>query len=132
MTVNEQSVKIAQHYFKHTNRRATPATMRQAIGQAKTLLNSGYGYDEITLGIEYCVKHPPKGGFRSLGWLSYDLENIMIKIKAQETKKALDGETAQQSFFGVTPIETIRKIDEKKSEDRVSKDYDFNIFGKED
>lgn len=124
MSINQDAVNLAKQFFIETNRRATPGTMKQNIGQARTLLNAGFSSEEIMTGIKYCTKHPPRNGFQSLGWLSYDLENVLKKVKAECVKEQLELQV-------IVPENTKRVkkvIEQTSSEDRVNKDFDFTMF----
>ena len=78
--------EIASYFFEKTGRKATPALYRQAIGNAVTLLSSGFKPQEIYIGIDYCIKHPPAKGFNSLGWLSYTLNDILADLQAEQIR----------------------------------------------
>jgi hypothetical protein len=99
-----------------------------SINQAKSLIEAGFDYEEIKQGIEWCVEHPPKKGFQSLGWLSYDLENILVKVKAKQTKKEMDiinlDWKPTEEFISKKEYEQLKK----QSNDRVNKDFDFGMF----
>lgn len=121
--MNKQAVYLAKYFYFKTQRRTTKGTMAQTIGQAKALLSAGFTCQEIEQGIDYCVENPPKKGFYSLGWLSYDLENILVKLKAKQAKETL----AQTVSI---PDDTVSSIEHsaKNSAQRV-KGFDFDMFG---
>lgn len=115
-----EAVEIAKTFFKLTERRATSATMRATIAQANHLLTKGFTRYEIEIGIRYCINHPPRLGFNSLGWLSYDLENILVKVKVEQIKQ-------QQSTFVQPAIINTVTPTIKQSKDRVSDEFDFEM-----
>lgn len=124
MTQNHYAVHLAKLFFQKTGRRATKATMGQSINQAKSLLDAGFNVQEIEQGIDWCIKVSPPKGFNSLGWLSYDLENILLKIKAKEVKQSF----SQESLVTKDDIEEIQTNKIFASKERVSSDFNFDIF----
>jgi len=107
---------IAFEFFKLTNRRYTPATLKQTISQAQNLLDCGFKQHEILQGIHWCIEHPPPKGFYSIGWLSYDLENILHKIKAKEVQENM-----------TAPVKHTTTPASYKPRNR-KEPYDFNIL----
>ena len=87
--------EVARYFFDKTGRKATPALFGQSLGQVKTLLLSGFTEEEIKKGIDYLVENPPKNGFRSLGFLSYCLDDILLKIKVKELRERASGVITQ-------------------------------------
>lgn len=129
-TINQTAKEIAQSFFYLTKRRATPATFTMTIGQAKTLLNAGFSKFEIIQGIEYCIKHPPKNGFNSLGWLSYVLEDVLKKIKVQGIKEELFKTNVCDTTQEVDANANKRKAERKGSdnESRFGASCDSKLF----
>lgn len=126
--INKQAVSIAQYFYNKTNKKPTVVLMKTTIGQAKNLLNTGFTMQDIEQGIDWCVSHPPKNGFNSLGWLCYELNNILPKIKAKAIKDELENNTP---IAHNTQDYVIQQHQVKNSQERVSDDFDFNIFGGE-
>jgi hypothetical protein len=122
LTANQQAVYLAKYFFLKTGRRATGGLMAQAVGQAKHLLTAGFSLKEIEQGVEWFITHPPKNGFNSLGWLSYGLNDALVKIKAQQAKEQMNNTEMKP----MTTPEVQRSA--KTSEERVSKDFDFDMF----
>lgn len=110
--LNKTAGEIAKTFFYLTERRATPATFTQTLGQARTLLKAGFNKFEIIEGIKYCVKNPPPKGFNSLGWLSYTLEDILKKLKIKHIKEEMNKMIDTPSEVNVN--------DERKNENRRS------------
>lgn len=123
MTINQKAVKIAKEFYKITQRRTT--AFNATIGQAKHLLNAGFTEEEIIQGIEYFVKYPPKNGFNSLGWLSYGLEDALKKIKAKQVKEEMEKVIYENIDLVTKPLVQ----NAQTSQERVNKDFDFNMFG---
>ena len=121
---NVEAVKIANSYFKLRNQRTTPGTFKMTIGQAKNLLKSGFTPTEILIGIQYCIDYPPRKGFTSLGWLSYDLERILQILAVKDIKDNME--------FEVTIDAEIAKRNDKfkrnNSESRLGEIIDLKLF----
>jgi hypothetical protein len=128
--INKIASEITKTFFYLTERRATPATFAQTIGQAKMLLNAGFNKFEIIEGIKYCIAHPPKKGFNSLGWLSYTLEDILKKIKIQHIKKELSETQISIDNAEVDVNANKRKIENRGSDsnNKFGVQYDMSLF----
>ena len=113
---------IAKHYYDTTQQRYTKATYVITIKQAEILLQAGYKEDEIKSAIEYCYKHPPKNGFHSLGWLQYDIENILKKLKIEQIKEEQRNKTTMQE------LTTETYWDRLSDQDRAGEEFNFNDF----
>lgn len=125
---NKIAVRIAQYYFNATRKRATTATMKMSIGQAKSLIGAGFTPEEIIIVINELVERPPKNGFKSLGLLSYVMEDVLTKFKAKEVKKAFETVKAN-------PTPEIFLAESKKVANivqtignRVGKEFNTNLF----
>jgi hypothetical protein len=128
--INKTASEIAKTFFYLTERRATPATFTQTLGQARTLLNAGFNKFEIIEGIKYCIANPPKKGFNSLGWLSYTLEDILKKIKIQHIKKEMSETTISVDNAEVDVNANKRKAENRGSDtqSRVGESCDSKLF----
>jgi hypothetical protein len=123
---NKAAVEIARYFFTVTNKRATKATMSMSIGQAKSLLNAGFTFEEITKVIDYLTLHPPRNGFNSLGFLSYVMEEVLDKIKAKEVKELLKKQaptTTQTTPVVHKSTHKVNSIDK-----RMGDEFNTNIF----
>lgn len=126
--LNKNAARIAQYFFNALNRRTTPATMKQSIGQAKTLLNAGYTPEEIIIVINELVEHPPRDGLKSLGFLSYVMEDVLIKYKAKEVKKSFEKVKSDPNVD--TFIEESRNVVRliQPTHNRIGNEFDTSIF----
>jgi len=125
MDFNKLAVRVAQYFFAATGKRATSATMKQTIGQAKSLLKAGFKPEEIIHVINELVEHPPKDGLKSLGYLSYVIEDVLIKIKAKEVRnKLIDRLPSDMSSAETNRIQyNIANIDK-----RIGDEFTTNLF----
>jgi len=81
------AVRLASYFFTLKNAKTTPAMMRMSIGQARNLINAGYTENEISDCILYTFNHPPRSGFKSIGWLSYTIADTLNKVKVMKMKQ---------------------------------------------
>lgn len=120
---NKIAVRLAQYYFQITNRRATPATMKQTIGQAKSLLSSGFTAEEMIRVINELVEHPPKKGFNSFGFLAYVMEETLIKLKAKEAKQVM-----QRNIVESVPMPIQQYVPNHSIANKLNNEYNTSIF----
>jgi hypothetical protein len=79
--------KTVDLFFELTGRNVTPGEYKICVCQVKQLLGAGFKMDDIRYGIQYCAEHPPIKGFKSIGLLSYKLNDIMIDKKGKELQQ---------------------------------------------
>lgn len=127
MAKSPDALEIAKHFFAVTERRPTKGTMGMTIKQALNLLDAKFTKDEVKIGIEWAHKHPPRNGFQSLGWLSYDLENILKKVRAQQKIEEMKNVNTIIEENKITFPEHIEHK-RKSSDERVGKDFNFDMF----
>jgi hypothetical protein len=121
--------EIANEFFRATNKRPTKATFGITMKQAQALLECGFSKEEIIQGIHYCATHPPKKGFYSLGWLSYVLEDILIKITAKRAIEEAKKDSLYQTNKEVGINANKRKFERNNNlETRYGKGYNFKLF----
>lgn len=123
MSNNQKAKEIATAYYRETNQRYTPAMFTKTISQALKLLVT-YSYEEIIEAIEWCSKNPPPKGFTSLGWLSYDMNNILRQSKLKDIKQE------QKNVVVETTKERPKYKQYKQSEPNIH-GFDFTIFKNE-
>lgn len=128
--IGKLSVRVAQYYFNATNKRPTAATMKQAIGQAKSLLNAGFVAEEIIIVINELIERPPKNGFNSLGFLAYVMEEVLQKHKAKLIKE--EQSIIHLQCTGSTDITTkvYQHIErtQQSVKQRLGDEFDTNLF----
>lgn len=107
-------------FYRFTNQRRTSAMYRKTMAQASLLLNQ-YTQSEIISAIDWCCEHPPPKGFTSLGWLEYDMNNILAKVQAREVKEEQRAMTPQ-----IDNVVQHKKY-EKTSNTQID-GFDFNLF----
>lgn len=91
MSVNPNGVDardIALHFVDLTGLRVTPRIMQKTIGQAKTILMSGYSKDEVISALDFAVK---KRGIDiySLGYITASINDLLREIKEEQKKDSL-------------------------------------------
>lgn len=117
---------IAKAFYDLTGYKATKTMFFATMAQAQALLDAGYTKQEIIECIKYCIENPPRNGFQSLAWVQYDINKIVIKLKAQTIKNDLTRLTLPE-------ISQIIVNGKKQSEqERVGSEFDFKSFDKED
>lgn len=79
---------IALHFINMTSERATPSIIKKTIGQAKTLLSSGYNKDEIIKVIDY-ILDVKKVDMYSLGYVSVTINDMLKEIRENERAEQL-------------------------------------------
>ena len=120
----QEAKKIATQYFYLRQHKATPGSFKMTLMQAKQLLKTGFTPTEIMLGIQYCLDFPPRKGFNSLGWLSYDLNRILDILKVKDIKTNMEFEVKINA-------ETAKRNDKFKrndSESRLGEGVDIKLF----
>lgn len=120
---------IAKAFYDITKQKATKQMFLGTMQQAHSLLEAGYEEQDIISAIQYCYEHPPRNGFQSLGWLQYDINNIIAKLKAIDLKEKYKGITSVGAIYQLEN----RKLHSKQSEqERAGEEFNFDIFGGQD
>jgi hypothetical protein len=125
---NKIAVRVAQYFFNATHKRPTAATMKQSIGQARSLLNANFTPEEIIMVINYLVEHPPKDGLKSLGFLSYVMEDVLTQCRAKEVMKSFNN--IKQNPTPDVFLDESKKITHmiRPVEKRLGSEYETNLF----
>ncbi|MDD3414856.1 MAG: hypothetical protein PHY47_12750 [Lachnospiraceae bacterium] len=127
--MNNDLKSIASEFYKTTNKRPTKATFGVTMKQAQSLIEAGFSKQEIIDGIHYCAAHPPKKGFMSLGWLSYVLEDTLIKIKAEQTLNEIRESNHYKIEQEVGVDGNKRKFERSNDiESRFGEGFNFELF----
>jgi len=119
---------IAFYFFDKANLRTTRSIIAKTITQAKSLLKSGYTYDEIIKTIDYVIDDDNIKLY-SLGYLNHVINVKLGQIKEKEQKEFL--KQAQFTIKEVTENDTTNntsKADRFGSKSRVGKKLNFDMF----
>jgi hypothetical protein len=86
MNKNKKSVELAKYFVDKTGLKVTVGYFKTTIGIASNLLTV-YTLEQLKEGVDYYVNHPPRNGFHSLGWLSFGMNEALVKKKIEDAKK---------------------------------------------
>ncbi len=71
-------------FYNKTGLRYTNKDIMIAVKNAKNLLNVGYTHEEIESVINYCVENQPENGIYSFGFIVYEMNKVLAKLKSKE------------------------------------------------
>ena len=75
--------EIAKYFYDNQLKRCTPLIYKKQISFAGNLLEAGFTKEEIISVIDYLIKCPPRGGFFSLAYLPYVMQEILVKLQVR-------------------------------------------------
>ena len=109
-------------FYDRTGLKYTNKDIMIAVKNVKTLLKSGYTYDEIKDTIEYCALNPPKQGIYSFGFIVSQINKVTTMFK-NTNKKLADNKAIDKSKFkdyGLTNVSNRDKIKTKENETKIN------------
>ncbi len=115
---------IAQYFYDETHSKMTATMFRRQMGTAKRLLET-FTKEELMVAIDHCVKHPPRNGFTSLGWLDYAMNEINIKVQADAIRRAQG--SVQPVTETVEPTEDVSVNNKNKFLNKQPKRFKGNV-----
>lgn len=142
MTNGTDARDIALHYIDLRKERTTPQIVKRTIGQAMTLLKSGYTKDEIIEVLDYVIIDK-KVDMYSLGYLNASINDMIREVAVKKNNdsliedkqklKALIEEEQAKMRDEVTACDESTERNREKArrnspESRFGKKYSFDMF----
>lgn len=110
--IGSQAKDLVLLFYDKTQLRFTNKDIMIAIKGAKSLLNSGYTFDEIKNTIEYCVENQPPKGIYSFGFISNQINKVLAILKQKEKEniamKSID--KSKFSNYGISEVSNKDKM----------------------
>lgn len=111
--IGGQAKNLVLLFYDKTQLRFTNKDIMIAIKSAKSLLNSGYTFDEIKNTIEYCVENQPPKGIYSFGFISNQINRVLAILKQKE-KENIATKSIDKSKFSNYGISEVSNKDKMK------------------
>ena len=111
--IGSQAKDLVLLFYDKTQLRFTNKDIMIAIKSAKSLLNSGYTFDEIKNTIEYCVENQPPKGIYSFGFISNQINRVLAILKQKE-KENIATKSIDKSKFSNYGISEVSNKDKMK------------------
>jgi len=101
LSIATDSKEIVSYFYEQAKKKPDGQFGRHII-TAKKLLTE-YNKDEIIHAIDHCIKHAPKGGVYSLGYIAYNIKEIITPIRKQKLIEQNRKDEANNKDIGTLP-----------------------------
>lgn len=124
--IGSQAKELVLLFYDKTKLKYTNQNIMVAVKNAKTLLETGYTFDEIKDTINYCISNPPQKGIYSFGFIVHEINKVTTMLKSQG-KKIVDDKAIDSSIFSNYGIQDVSNKEKVKS----TKEFgEISIFDK--